>query len=96
MRPDGEEWVVGRVDTGEFVALPDAGRRVIELLGAGLPVEGVARHLRDEGAGDVDVTEVMALLRNLVIGVLSRAGPVNLAALRRHARDHTRPLTTSA
>ena len=38
---------------------------------------------------------VMATLRNLVIGVLCRAGPVNLAAaLRHHARDPARPLTT--
>ena len=38
---------------------------------------------------------VMTCLRNLAIGVLSRAGPVNLAAaLRRHARDPTRPLAT--
>jgi predicted transposase YbfD/YdcC len=38
---------------------------------------------------------VMACLRNLVIGVLSRAGPVNVAAaLRRHARDPRRPLAT--
>jgi hypothetical protein len=38
---------------------------------------------------------VMACLRNLVIGVLSRAGPVNLAAaLHRHARDPRRPLAT--
>jgi predicted transposase YbfD/YdcC len=38
---------------------------------------------------------VMAALRNLVIGVLSRAGPVNVAAaLRRHARNPRRPLTT--
>jgi hypothetical protein len=37
----------------------------------------------------------MACLRNLVIGVLSHAGPVNLAAaLRHHARDPARPLTT--
>jgi hypothetical protein len=37
----------------------------------------------------------MACLRNLVIGALSRAGPVNLAAaLRHHARDPLRPLTT--
>ena len=35
----------------------------------------------------------MATLRNLIIGVLSRAGPVNVAAaLRRNARDATRPL----
>ena len=37
----------------------------------------------------------MASLRNLAIGVLSRAGTVNLAAaLRRHARDPARSLTT--
>jgi predicted transposase YbfD/YdcC len=39
--------------------------------------------------------QVMACLRNLVIGALCRAGPVNLAvALRQHARDPARPLTT--
>jgi predicted transposase YbfD/YdcC len=38
---------------------------------------------------------VMACLRNLAIGALNQAGPVNLAAeLRRHARDPRRPLTT--
>jgi hypothetical protein len=38
---------------------------------------------------------VMACLRNLVVGVLSRAGPVNVAAaLRHHARDPRRPLAT--
>jgi predicted transposase YbfD/YdcC len=38
---------------------------------------------------------VMATLRNLAVGVLSRSGPVNLAAaLRRHARDPARPLAT--
>jgi predicted transposase YbfD/YdcC len=38
---------------------------------------------------------VMAALRNLAIGVLSRTGPVNVAAtLRRHARDPHRPLAT--
>jgi hypothetical protein len=37
----------------------------------------------------------MACLRNLVIGLLGRAGPVNLAAeLRRHARDPRRLLAT--
>jgi hypothetical protein len=37
----------------------------------------------------------MAVLRNLAIGALSRAGPVNIAAaLRHHARDPRRPLAT--
>ena len=39
--------------------------------------------------------QVMACLRNLAIGTLCRAGPVNLAAaLRHHARDPRRPLAT--
>jgi hypothetical protein len=39
--------------------------------------------------------QVMACLRNLAIGALCRAGPVNLAAaLRHHARDPRRPLAT--
>jgi predicted transposase YbfD/YdcC len=38
---------------------------------------------------------VMAALRNLAIGALHRAGPVNLAAaLRHHSRDPHRPLAT--
>jgi hypothetical protein len=36
-----------------------------------------------------------ARLRNLAVGVLSRAGPTNVAAaLRHHARDPHRPLAT--
>ena len=39
--------------------------------------------------------QVMACLRNLAHGALSRAGPVNLAAgLRQHARDPARPLAS--
>jgi predicted transposase YbfD/YdcC len=59
-------------------------------------------HLRDvtfaEDASRVRTgagPHVMATLRNLIIGVLCQAGPVNLgAALRRHARDPHRPLAT--
>jgi hypothetical protein len=56
-------------------------------------------HLRDVTFGE-DASQVrtgaaphvMAVLRNLAIGALSRAGPVNLAtALRRHARNPRRP-----
>jgi predicted transposase YbfD/YdcC len=49
-----------------------------------------ASQVRTEGG-----PHAMATLRNLVIGVLCRAAPVNLAAaLRRHARDPRRPLAT--
>ncbi|MEU4539236.1 hypothetical protein AB0G15_30715 [Streptosporangium sp. NPDC023825] len=61
-RRDGEEWIVGRVDTGDFAAVPDEGMRVIRLLregatvreielrlGAGPDVRGFVRALLDMG-----------------------------------------------
>jgi predicted transposase YbfD/YdcC len=75
--------------------------RLADLLRGHWAIEAL-HHIRDTtfaedasqlrtGAGP----HVMAALRNLVIGVLSRAGPVNLAAaLRRHPRDPHRPLAT--
>ena len=45
--------------------------------------------------GTGNAPHAMAALRNLAIGALSRAGPVNLAAaLRHHSRDPRRPLVT--
>jgi predicted transposase YbfD/YdcC len=65
-------------------------------------IENVLHWVRDvtfgEDASQVRAgtgPQVMACLRNLVIGALSRAGPINTAAaLRHHARDTTRPLAT--
>ena len=75
--------------------------RLADLLPGHWTIEALY-HVRDvtfaEDASQVRTgaaPNVMAALRNLVIGVLSRAGPVNLAAaLRRHARDPRRPLAT--
>jgi predicted transposase YbfD/YdcC len=75
--------------------------RLADLLRGHWAIEAL-HHLRDvtfaEDASQVRTgsgAHVMATLRNLVIGVLCRAGPVNVAAaLRRHARDPRRPLAT--
>jgi predicted transposase YbfD/YdcC len=75
--------------------------RLADLLRGHWAIEAL-HHLRDvtfaEDACQVRTgsgPQVMACLRNLVIGVLCRAGPVNVAAaLRRHARDPHRPLAT--
>jgi predicted transposase YbfD/YdcC len=75
--------------------------RLADLLRGHWAIEAL-HHIRDvtyaEDASQVrsgNSPHVMASFRNLVIGVLSRAGPVNLAAaLRHHARDPRRPLTT--
>ena len=76
--------------------------RLAAYIGGHWAIENGLHHVRDvtfaEDASQVRTgtgPQVMACLRNLVIGVLSRAGPVNLAAaLRHHARDPTRPLAT--
>jgi predicted transposase YbfD/YdcC len=75
--------------------------RLADLLRGHWAIEAL-HHIRDttfaEDASQVRTgaaPHVMAVLRNLAIGVLSQAGPVNLAAaLRRHARDPHRPLAT--
>jgi hypothetical protein len=75
--------------------------RLADLLRGHWAIEAV-HHIRDttvaEDGSQVRTgtgPSVMAALRDLVIGMLSRAGPVNVAAaLRRHARDPRRPLAT--
>jgi len=75
--------------------------RLADLLRGHWAIEAL-HHIRDvtfaEDASQVrsgSGPHVMATLRNLVIGVLCRAGPVNVAAaLRRHARDPHRPMAT--
>jgi predicted transposase YbfD/YdcC len=75
--------------------------RLADLVGGHWAIEAL-HHVRDTTFAE-DTSQVrtgaapgvMACLRNLAVGVLSRAGPVNVAAaLRRHARDSHRPLAT--
>jgi len=76
--------------------------RLADLIRGHWAIENGLHYVRDvtfaEDASRVrtgTAPQVMACLRNLVIGVLSRAGPVNLAvALRQHARDPPPPHTT--
>jgi hypothetical protein len=77
-------------------------RAAADLIRGHWQIENGLHHVRDmtfaEDASQLRTgtgPQVMACLRNLVIGVLSCAGPVNLAAaLRHHARDPRRPLAT--
>jgi predicted transposase YbfD/YdcC len=75
--------------------------RLADLLRGHWAIEAL-HHVRDTTFAEDDsqvrtgaAPNAMAVLRNLAIGVLSRAGPVNVAAaLRRHARDPRRPLAS--
>ena len=76
--------------------------RLADLIRGHWAIENGLHWVRDvtfaEDASQVRVgtgPQVMACLRNLAVGVLSRGGPVNLAAaLRYHGRDPRRPLAT--
>jgi predicted transposase YbfD/YdcC len=78
--------------------------RLADLLRGHWAIENGLHYIRDvtfaEDASQVRSgtgPQVMACLRNLIIGVLSRAGPVNLAAALRHrARDPPGPWPPSA
>ncbi|WP_049564770.1 hypothetical protein [Nonomuraea sp. SBT364] len=65
VRQEGDEWIVGRVDTGVFVALPEVGVRVIEMLTDGMSVEGVAEALEARHGEPVDVSGFVGSLKRL-------------------------------
>lgn len=54
-RRSGSEWIVGRADTGDFVAVGEAGARALRLLDGGASVQETRRALRTELGQDLDV-----------------------------------------
>ena len=56
MRPDaGDQWCVGRVETGDFVVLPAVGVEALRLLDRGTTLDEVAVRLRETSGRDIDV-----------------------------------------
>ncbi|MFD1272662.1 hypothetical protein ACFQ51_14950 [Streptomyces kaempferi] len=64
-RPDGDEWIVGRLATGRFVALPEVGKQALDLLGQGLGAAEVGRRLREATGDDIDVPDFVEALVDL-------------------------------
>ncbi|MGV9705731.1 hypothetical protein [Streptomyces sp. NPDC003483] len=64
-RPDGDEWIVGRLATGRFVALPEVGKQALDLLGQGLDAAEVGRRLRKATGDDIDVPDFVEALVDL-------------------------------
>lgn len=72
VRRDRDEWIVGRMTTRTFVAMPAAGARAVELLGEGLSVARTAEILRDETG---DEFEIVDFVRDLAaLGFVARIG----------------------
>ena len=63
-REDGDEMIVGRSDTGDFVVLPTVGWQIIESLRAGRSVESLVRQFDEDGV-DLDVPDVVDQLSSL-------------------------------
>ncbi|MFQ3563144.1 hypothetical protein QZN11_40940 [Streptomyces gramineus] len=72
IRRDRDEWIVGRMATRTFVALPAAGARAVELLGRGVSVAGTADLLRAETGEELDVEDFVRDLAAL--GFVARIG----------------------
>lgn len=64
-RRDGDKWVIGRPDTGDFIAIPEIGHRSIELLDSGHTVGGVRRRLVEEFGDEIDVSDFVTALVEL-------------------------------
>lgn len=65
IRTDGDEWIVGRIEVGDFAAVPLVGVRAIELLRDGYRVDECRDRLRAAGLGDVDVSGFVSELTSL-------------------------------
>ena len=61
-RRDGDEWIVGRVDTGQFIAVPPVAIDAIDLLNEGLPVRAVRARLATQTGTDLDIATFVASL----------------------------------
>jgi putative peptide zinc metalloprotease protein len=79
MRRDGDDWVVGRMDTGDFAAMPPVAHRAIALLSAGRTVGDVAGALRRETGKDMAVAGFVTQLDRMgfvsAVDGRCRAGP---------------------
>jgi hypothetical protein len=64
-RPDGDEWCVGRIDTGDFVVVPPVAVAALDLLGTGHTVKEVRDRLCADHDRSVDVAGFVANLIDL-------------------------------
>lgn len=96
LREDRGEWVVGRVDTGVFVAVPVEGAEVIRLLRSGRSVADVSRELPDCDVADfVDGISDLGFVRARDGGPVD-AEPPPRSTLTRLREEHVRWLRRPA
>jgi putative peptide zinc metalloprotease protein len=77
VRADRDSWVIGRVETGEFVRVPDAGKQAAGLLAAGVAVDDARAALRRKTGADIDVADFAAAL--IELGFVAEVDGVTVA-----------------
>jgi putative peptide zinc metalloprotease protein len=65
MRRDGEDWIVGRVETGDFILVPPIAYRILLLLSGQHTVGEAHAIVHDETAEDVDIVAFVQELTSL-------------------------------
>jgi hypothetical protein len=65
MRIEDEQYIVGRMETGEFVALPEVGGRIIELFQRGCSLGEAQTRLQEEYGAEVALDEFVTSLVDL-------------------------------
>lgn len=100
-RRDGDEWLVGSPSLGLAVAVPRAGIRAVELLGAGATVASASASLTAELGEEHDVLGFVQELASTglvasVDGVPVPAPPTRPATLPRLRPDHVRFMLSPA
>ncbi|MET9052440.1 hypothetical protein ABZW50_14965 [Streptomyces bacillaris] len=81
-RKDGDEWIVGRVETGQILALPDVGMAAVRLLMEGRTIAQTRAELREVSGRDINV-------RSLAED-LARSGLVSAIGLRTFSQQPTK------
>ena len=64
-RLGGDGWVIGRIETGDFITVPDVAHRLITLLGEGRTVDDVAGRLRAQTGTSFAVVDFVTTLDEL-------------------------------
>lgn len=80
--PEGDEVVVGRVDTGSYAVLPADGAALLDHLAAGMPPERAAAWYEEEYGEPVDVAEFLETLVELGFVKENGAEPAAVAPVR--------------
>src|SRR5215470_2178691 len=98
-RDGAPECVVGRVETGAFIAVPPVAGEVIRLLGAGMTVDEAHDRIQAQHGRDIDVAGFVANL--VALGLVStvdslpiESAPPPVPTLPRLRAAHVRWLLT--